>query len=413
MRAALLLLVALTAYGQIPEGSAGAAGNSSPNRTAIWSGSSTTGDITHSFSAEAAAAAVITCYDPAGVLLTGWTLSYPDSITLRITFGSAQAAGTVCSANATGTGLQGTAGPAGATGPAGLSVLNGAGVPDNGVGQNGEFYLRTSDACLYGPKAAGAWPGTCVSLTNVLAGLGNVIVDGNKVASDSAIDVVRREAADPPIGTCTPGREVAYASTLQRLYWCKSDGVWEQLGGGGSSTATESIWLPAGQRTATSSSVYQWIINSGATATTFTYNAEALAQTAFSFADAASNVIQTWFLWPESWNDGTFDVRLFHRGTTATAGNIRWQYDVACVGNGTDLDNAFTFGASPGLITVANGGDGVLGVDTLSAMAVPSSCPGSGLALFKLTRLGSDGADTSSAAHHFLGLEIKYTRTIP
>jgi hypothetical protein len=46
----------------------------------------------------------------------------------------------------------------------GKSVLNGTGVPSNSLGLNGEFYLRTFNYCLYGPKSAGAWPGTCTNL---------------------------------------------------------------------------------------------------------------------------------------------------------------------------------------------------------------------------------------------------------
>ncbi len=57
--------------------------------------------------------------------------------------------------------------PQGASGPAGAAVLNGAGAPSNGSGANGDFYLDTTNTRLYGPKAAGAWPGGYVSLMGV------------------------------------------------------------------------------------------------------------------------------------------------------------------------------------------------------------------------------------------------------
>src|SRR5215469_6392646 len=44
------------------------------------------------------------------------------------------------------------------------SFLNGATPPSDTIGSDGDFYLNTSAYCLYGPKAAGAWPTTCVSL---------------------------------------------------------------------------------------------------------------------------------------------------------------------------------------------------------------------------------------------------------
>lgn len=50
--------------------------------------------------------------------------------------------------------------------PSGASpVLAGAGVPTGGVGNNGDLFIDTSNAVLYGPKAAGSWP-TGIVLSN-------------------------------------------------------------------------------------------------------------------------------------------------------------------------------------------------------------------------------------------------------
>jgi hypothetical protein len=61
-------------------------------------------------------------------------------------------------------GAIGAAGPTGATGSSGNTVLNGSGVPDNGLGADGDFYIDTSTNLIYGPKASGAWPGSGVSI---------------------------------------------------------------------------------------------------------------------------------------------------------------------------------------------------------------------------------------------------------
>lgn len=67
------------------------------------------------------------------------------------------------------TGLTGTTGSTGSTGSNGTNgtngntVLNGSGTPGAGTGQNGDFYIDTTNQLLYGPKAAGAWPGSPVS----------------------------------------------------------------------------------------------------------------------------------------------------------------------------------------------------------------------------------------------------------
>lgn len=61
-------------------------------------------------------------------------------------------------------GPQGPAGPAGAAGANGSTVLSGTGAPSDTTGNNGDFYIDTAAAVLYGPKANGAWPATGTSL---------------------------------------------------------------------------------------------------------------------------------------------------------------------------------------------------------------------------------------------------------
>jgi hypothetical protein len=61
-------------------------------------------------------------------------------------------------------GPAGPQGPAGAAGASGNTLLSGTGAPSNSSGANGDFYVRLDTSCLYGPKASGAWPGSCTSL---------------------------------------------------------------------------------------------------------------------------------------------------------------------------------------------------------------------------------------------------------
>ena len=66
-----------------------------------------------------------------------------------------------------GVSLLGPAGPqgaAGATGARGNSVLNGTAAPTAAIGIDGDFYLNKTTNALFGPKAAGAWPPTGQSL---------------------------------------------------------------------------------------------------------------------------------------------------------------------------------------------------------------------------------------------------------
>jgi len=57
---------------------------------------------------------------------------------------------------------------AGPTGPAGTSLLYGSTAPSSSTGNNGDFYINTTNNYLYGPKASGAWP----SGTPLTAGTG-------------------------------------------------------------------------------------------------------------------------------------------------------------------------------------------------------------------------------------------------
>src|SRR5438105_3248326 len=45
----------------------------------------------------------------------------------------------------------------GSGGGAANTVLSGSGAPASGTGDDGDFYIRTADWTIYGPKTAGAW----------------------------------------------------------------------------------------------------------------------------------------------------------------------------------------------------------------------------------------------------------------
>lgn len=57
--------------------------------------------------------------------------------------------------------------PTGVQGPRGNAVLNGVGAPSSGTGIDGDYYVDTTNyptsAVLYGPKVAGAWPGSGIT----------------------------------------------------------------------------------------------------------------------------------------------------------------------------------------------------------------------------------------------------------
>lgn len=83
-------------------------------------------------------------------------------------------------------GPPGDEGDQGPTGAAGTSILNGSGAPDNGLGNDGDFYLNTANYNIHGPKA-GVWP-SGVSLVGP-AGDGSGDVTGPAGATDGNVAV--------------------------------------------------------------------------------------------------------------------------------------------------------------------------------------------------------------------------------
>lgn len=85
-----------------------------------------------------------------------------------------------------GTALIGATGATGAAGANGNTVLNGASNPTSGQGVNGDFFLNTTANTLFGPKATGAWPGSGVSLVGPAGTSGTNGTNGNTVLNGSA-----------------------------------------------------------------------------------------------------------------------------------------------------------------------------------------------------------------------------------
>ena len=61
-------------------------------------------------------------------------------------------------------GPTGATGATGSTGPSGTLVRSGSSAPTSGDGNDGDWWIETTNSRLYGPKASGAWPGSYVSL---------------------------------------------------------------------------------------------------------------------------------------------------------------------------------------------------------------------------------------------------------
>lgn len=104
-----------------------------------------------------------------------------------------------------GQSLIGPQGDPGDPGPRGASILNGSGPPSSGDGENGDFWLDTSTFDLYGPKAAGAWPGSPTSLIGPQGPAGAADVAIEDEGTEIVAQVARMNFVGAGVTVTTPG----------------------------------------------------------------------------------------------------------------------------------------------------------------------------------------------------------------
>lgn len=109
----------------------------------------------------------------------------------------------------------GAKGAKGDTGVAGNTVLSGSGAPSGGTGVDGDFYIDTAAAEIYGPKTAGVW-GSPTSLTGPAGPAGADGADGNTVLSGTAV---------PSAGLGVDG-DFYLRTTTFSMYGPKTAGSW-------------------------------------------------------------------------------------------------------------------------------------------------------------------------------------------
>lgn len=93
------------------------------------------------------------------------------------------------------TGLTGPQGIQGVAGIPGSTIIAGAGIPSNGIGIDGDYFLDQASAFLYGPKAAGVWSGTAVDLRGGASG----VHYGNRTITNNAALIAKTAATDPTL----------------------------------------------------------------------------------------------------------------------------------------------------------------------------------------------------------------------
>lgn len=121
-------------------------------------------------------------------------------------------------------GSNGSNGSNGADGTDGYSVLSGSGVPDPGLGVDGDFYINTAATTIYGPKAAGAWgsPTSLVGATGATGAAGSNGSNGSNGTNATTILASSTLGSDqtsvslvPSSATLTAGKTWILEASIQ------------------------------------------------------------------------------------------------------------------------------------------------------------------------------------------------------
>lgn len=101
-------------------------------------------------------------------------------------------------------GLQGIQGIQGVPGTPGSRILSGVGDPSNATGVDGDFYLDSSQAFLWGPKTGGLWTGTPLDLRGGASG----VHYGTRTVTNNSALIAKVAATDPTLVSNTDYSQV-------------------------------------------------------------------------------------------------------------------------------------------------------------------------------------------------------------
>lgn len=121
------------------------------------------------------------------------------------------------------TGAAGSNGADGSDGADGLTILNGAGAPSGGTGNNGDFYIDTTNNEIFGPKTGGAW-GAGTSLVGPTGAQGAAGANGTDGTDGIDGRTVLNGTVDPVGGDGADGD--FYINTSSNTLFGPKSGTW-------------------------------------------------------------------------------------------------------------------------------------------------------------------------------------------
>lgn len=320
------------------------------------------------------------------------------------------------------------------------------------------FLLRSVDTttgttedflnCIHDGAAVGV--GSC----KLMAGLINTDVGTTVDLSNAVAFMPPAVAVDPP--SCVPKKQIWLNTTGaggQKLKVCNAAGTGGDVIGDGSGTSavttfnsrigdilpvagdysalTETltnktidsltntiitrskIWFDfSGNNVSTASVACDTPPTGGATPTSFvgTTNTQ-ISSGVLSFVDAATSVVTCKYRLPSDYAgaSASVDIRLVWYQDTSVGNpsqNVRWQSAVTCIGAGQSMDKAWNTATASTSATAAQ----YLHVLLVFTALDSTACDAGDMLIFKVERLGADGADTFTNTARAVGAELTLVR---
>lgn len=217
-------------------------------------------------------------------------------------------------------------------------------------------------------------------------------------AADTGIIETWRETSSSAVmwlyPDATPDR--AFFRRMAASTW----GSWRQVYLATASGSTQTIWLPAGSFTSTTTNGAAYASQELAT------NDVMVAGYDFSASDRQN--VQTMIAMPKSWNESAVTAQvLWKDATTAGAGDVIWGVQCLAVGNDDAMDAAFGSGITSTDTFIAAGD---LHIAPTTAAITASGSPAEGdLLIVQVYRDAAEGGDTYTQLARFIGVRLFYT----
>lgn len=218
------------------------------------------------------------------------------------------------------------------------------------------------------------------------------------VAADTGVVETWRETSGSAVmwlyPDATPDR--AFFRRMAASTW----GTWRQVYLATASGATQTIWLPAGSFTPTTTNGAAYASQELAT--------NDVMVNGYDFSASTRQNVQTMIAMPKSWNESTVTAQvLWKDAATAGTGDVIWGVQCLAVGNDDAMDTAFGT-AQTATDTFIAAGD--LHIAPTTAAITASGSPAEGdLLIVQVYRDANAGGDTYTQLARFIGVRLFYT----